>query len=165
MVSAMGKSTDDLLRLANEVSSTQPPRELDMLLTTGERISMALLCMALADLGIPAASFTGSQAGIMTSDEHTKAKITEIRPDRLFEALDQGFVPVVAGFQGMSADRNITSCAIGAQAAEGWVRRDARDGGHWWPSAHAAFRRVRPEPPRPPPRPVELHLGARNVDR
>ncbi len=113
VVSAMGKSTDDLLRLANEVSSTQPPRELDMLLTTGERISMALLCMALADLGIPAASFTGSQAGIMTSDEHTKAKITEIRPDRLFEALDQGFVPVVAGFQGMSADRNITTLGRG----------------------------------------------------
>jgi len=69
--------------------------------------------MALADLGIPAASFTGSQAGIMTSDEHTKAKITEIRPDRLFEALDQGFVPVVAGFQGMSADRNITTLGRG----------------------------------------------------
>ena len=113
VVSAMGKSTDDLLRLANEVSTTQPPRELDMLLTTGERISMALLCMALADLGVPAASFTGSQAGIMTSSDHTKATITEIHPHRLQEALGQGLVPVVAGFQGMSEEKNITTLGRG----------------------------------------------------
>ena len=113
VVSAMGKSTDDLLRLANEVSSTQPPRELDMLLTTGERISMSLLCIALADRGIPAASFTGSQAGIVTSADHTKATITEIHPHRLQEALDQGMVPVVAGFQGMSEEKNITTLGRG----------------------------------------------------
>jgi len=113
VVSAMGKSTDDLLRLAGEVSTTQPPRELDMLLTTGERISMALLCMALADLKVDAASFTGSQAGIITSADHTKATILEIRPDRLRAALDAGQVPVVAGFQGVSTERDITTLGRG----------------------------------------------------
>ena len=88
VVSAMGKSTDNLIKLANDVSRTQPGREMDMLLTTGERISMALLCMALADLGVEAESFTGSQAGIITDAAHTKAKIKEVRPDRLLEAVD-----------------------------------------------------------------------------
>ena len=114
VVSAMGKSTDDLLRLAGAVSSTTPPpREMDMLLTSGERISMSLLCMALADLGVPAASFTGSQAGIITDNEHTRAKILEIRPDRLSAAIAEGMVPVVAGFQGMSTDRDITTLGRG----------------------------------------------------
>jgi aspartate kinase len=113
VVSAMGKSTDDLLRLAHDVSSVAPPREMDMLLTSGERISMSLLCMALAEIGIKAASFTGSQAGIITDTEHTRAKILEIRPDRLREAIDAGIVPVVAGFQGMSTDRNITTLGRG----------------------------------------------------
>ena len=113
VVSAMGKSTDNLLRLANDVSTVMPPRELDMLLTTGERISMSLLCMALADLGVAAASFTGSQAGIITDTDHTKAKILEIRPDRLRKAIDDGFVPVVAGFQGMSTDHEITTLGRG----------------------------------------------------
>ena len=114
VVSAMGKSTDDLLRLAGAVSSTTPPpREMDMLLTSGERISMSLLCMALADLGVPAASFTGSQAGIITDTEHTKAKILEIRPDRLSAAIADGIVPVVAGFQGMSTGRDITTLGRG----------------------------------------------------
>lgn len=113
VVSAMGKSTDDLLRLAYEVSTTHPGRELDMLLTAGERISMSLLCMALADLNIPAASFTGSQAGIITDTYHTRAKIVDIRPDRLFQALALGKVPVVAGFQGMSIDRDVTTLGRG----------------------------------------------------
>ena len=114
VVSAMGKSTDDLLRLAGAVcSTTPPPREMDMLLTSGERISMSLLCMALADLGVPAASFTGSQAGIITDTEHTRAKILEIRPDRLSAAIAEGVVPVVAGFQGMSTDRDITTLGRG----------------------------------------------------
>ena len=78
VVSAMGKSTDNLIQLANEVSRTQPGREMDMLLTTGERISMALLCMALADLGIEAVSFTGSQVGIITDTVHMKAKILDL---------------------------------------------------------------------------------------
>ena len=111
--SAMGKTTDNLIKLANEVSSTQPGRELDMLITTGERISMALLCMALADLGIEAVSFTGSQAGIVTNTVHTKAKILEVKGDRVREALAQGKVCVVAGFQGISTEREITSLGRG----------------------------------------------------
>ncbi|MDE3064498.1 MAG: aspartate kinase [Acidobacteriota bacterium] len=113
VVSAMGKFTDDLLRLAADVSPTRPPRELDMLLTAGERISMALVCMALADRGVGSASFTGSQAGIITDTDHTRAKILEIRPDRVREALDEGLVPVVAGFQGVSTERDITTLGRG----------------------------------------------------
>lgn len=113
VVSAMGKSTDNLLRLAKDVSPVMPPRELDMLLTTGERISMSLLCMALADVGVAAASFTGSQAGIITDTDHTKAKILEIRPDRLRKAIEEGFVPVVAGFQGVSTQQEITTLGRG----------------------------------------------------
>jgi aspartate kinase len=113
VVSAMGKSTDELLRLANEVSPTRPPRETDMLLTAGERISMALVCMALTDVDVKAASFTGSQAGIMTDADHTKAKILEIRPHRIREALDDGITPVIAGFQGVSYEGNITTLGRG----------------------------------------------------
>lgn len=113
VVSAMGKSTDDLMRLADDVSDVQPGRELDMLLTAGERISMSLLCMALAELGVKAASFTGSQAGIITDTEHGRAKILEIRPDRLREALAIGTVPVVAGFQGVSGERDVTTLGRG----------------------------------------------------
>ncbi|MHB1502843.1 MAG: aspartate kinase [Acidimicrobiales bacterium] len=113
VVSAMGKTTDDLLRLAGDVSSVQPPRELDMLLTSGERVSMALLCMALAELGVEAVSFTGSQAGIITDTTHTKAKIVEVRGDRLREALAAGKVPVVAGFQGVSTERDVTTLGRG----------------------------------------------------
>ena len=111
--SAMGKSTDNLIKLANDVSRTQPGREMDMLITTGERISMALLCMALADLGIEAKSFTGSQAGIITDTVHTKAKILEVKGDRVREALADGKVCVVAGFQGISTAKEITSLGRG----------------------------------------------------
>ena len=111
--SAMGKSTDNLIKLANDVSATQPGRELDMLITTGERISMALICMALADLGIEAKSFTGSQAGIVTDTAHGKAKIIEVKGDRVREALADGQVCVVAGFQGISTEREITSLGRG----------------------------------------------------
>ena len=113
VVSAMGKSTDDLIRLADQVSPTRPPRELDMLLTAGERISMALLCMALADRGVKSASFTGSQAGIITTSEHTRAKILEMNPIRVRDALDAGLTPVVAGFQGVSKELNITTLGRG----------------------------------------------------
>lgn len=113
VVSAMGKTTDGLLRLADDVSTTQPPRELDMLLTSGERVSMALVCMALADLGVEAVSFTGSQAGIITDTDHTRAKIVDIRADRLRQALAEGRVPVVAGFQGVSTDRDVTTLGRG----------------------------------------------------
>ena len=113
VVSAMGKSTDDLLRLADQVSPTRPLRELDMLLTAGERISMALVCMALSDRGVQSASFTGSQAGIITDGEHTRAKILEMRPVRIREALDAGLTPVVAGFQGVSTAKDITTLGRG----------------------------------------------------
>src|SRR5674476_1262547 len=119
VVSAMGKTTDELVRLAAEVSFTQPTREVDMLLSAGERISMALLCMALADLEVTAQSFTGSQAGIITDNVHTRAKIIEIRAERLLATLASGGVPVVAGFQGVSTDRNITTLGRGGSAATG----------------------------------------------
>ena len=113
VVSAMGKTTDDLLRLASDVSSVQPPRELDMLLTSGERVTMALLCMALAELGVEAVSFTGSQAGIITDTTHGKAKIVEVRGERLHQALAAGRVPVVAGFQGVSLEHDVTTLGRG----------------------------------------------------
>jgi aspartate kinase len=113
VVSAMGKSTDNLIKLANDVSRTQPGREMDMLLTTGERVSMALLCMALADLGVEALSFTGSQVGIITDTAHTKAKILEVKGDRAREALAAGKVCVVAGFQGVSTAKEITTLGRG----------------------------------------------------
>src|SRR5688572_13158507 len=105
VVSAMGKATDNLIKLANDVSATQPGRELDMLLTTGERVSMALLCMALADRGVEAKSFTGSQVGIVTDTAHGKAKILAVKGDRVRDALGAGNVCVVAGFQGISTDK------------------------------------------------------------
>lgn len=113
VVSAMGKMTDDLVRQAEQVSKTRPGREMDMLLTAGERISMALLCMALADRGVAAASFTGSQAGIITDTLHGKAKILEIRGDRIRESIASGEVAVVAGFQGVSTERNVTTLGRG----------------------------------------------------
>ena len=113
VISAMGKETDELIRLAQETSSTRPGREMDMLLTVGERKAMALLCMALHDIGIDADSFTGSQAGIITDSAHERAKILEVRADRVRECIKEGRVPVVAGFQGMSTDRNITTLGRG----------------------------------------------------
>ncbi len=112
-ISAMGKTTDDLIRLAQDVSRVRPGREMDMLLTAGERVSMALLCMALSERGVPAASFTGSQAGIITDTTHMKAKILEVRGDRIRQALAAGQVPVVAGFQGVSQTRDITTLGRG----------------------------------------------------
>jgi aspartate kinase len=113
VVSAMGKTTDDLVRLAADVSSVQPDREVDMLLSSGERITMALLCMALAELGVEAVSFTGSQAGMITDTAHTRAKILEVKGDRLRATLAAGGVPVVAGFQGVSIDREVTTLGRG----------------------------------------------------
>lgn len=103
-VSAMGKTTDQLLALAGDVSPQPHPRELDMLLSTGERIACALVAMAIHDLGEEAVSLTGSQAGIITDDAHNKAKIREIRADRVRAGLDQGKIVLVAGFQGFSRD-------------------------------------------------------------
>lgn len=108
VVSAMGKETDELIRLAGDVSVVRPGREMDMLITAGERKAMALLCMALHSIGVPADSFTGSQAGFITDTKHTNAKIVELRPDRLRKAIDAGRVPVVGGAQGVSTDHDVT---------------------------------------------------------
>nr|WP_249291037.1 aspartate kinase [Leucobacter manosquensis] len=113
-VSAMGDTTDELLELAAACTPIPAPRELDMLLTAGERISMALLAMTIKGMGIEALSFTGSQAGMITTAEHGSAKIVDVTPGRVREALDQGAVAIVAGFQGFSRDsRDITTLGRG----------------------------------------------------
>ena len=113
-VSAMGDSTDELLELAEQVSPLPPARELDMLLTAGERISMALVAMAISDLGLTARSFTGSQAGVITDSVHGKAKIIDVTPGRISAALDDGHIVIVAGFQGVSQDtKEITTLGRG----------------------------------------------------
>ncbi len=114
VVSAMGKSTDHLVNLAYQVSPHPNRRELDMLLTTGERVSMALMSMALSDLGVPAISFTGSQAGVMTDDSHSSARIVDVRPVRVREELDRGKIVVLAGFQGVNpTTKEITTLGRG----------------------------------------------------
>lgn len=113
-VSAMGDTTDELLDLANEVSPLPPPRELDMLMTAGERISMALLAMAIADLGHSVRSFTGSQAGVITDAAHGRAKIIDVTPGRITEAVAGGHIVIVAGFQGVSREtKEITTLGRG----------------------------------------------------
>jgi aspartate kinase len=115
VVSAMGDTTDELRDLANQVSPLPPGRELDMLLTAGERISMALLAMAIANLGLEGRSFTGSQAGVITDSAHGKARIIDVTPGRIQAALDAGAIPIVAGFQGVSQDtKDITTLGRGA---------------------------------------------------
>ena len=113
VVSAMGKTTDELMALAHQVSPHPDRRELDMLLTAGERISMALLAMAVRDLGVPATSLTGSQCGIITNDRPGAARIVEVRPYRVEDALDAGHVVIVAGFQGVSYRREVTTLGRG----------------------------------------------------
>jgi aspartate kinase len=113
-VSAMGDTTDDLIDLANQVSRSPHSREMDMLLTTGERIAMSLLAMAIGDLGFDARSFTGSQAGMMTDAQHGRARIVDVTPTRVREALDQGAIAIVAGFQGFNHDsKDITTLGRG----------------------------------------------------
>jgi aspartate kinase len=108
VVSAMGKETDELLRLAGEVSGDRPGREMDMLITAGERKTIALVAMALHALGVPSESYTGSQAGFLTDTNHMNAKIVEVNAARIRAAVDAGRVPVVAGAQGVSTDRDVT---------------------------------------------------------
>jgi aspartate kinase len=118
VVSAMGSGTDDLLALAGAVSGNTHPRELDMLLTAGERVTMSLVAMAIEDLGVPATSLTGSQAGIITTGRHGRAEIVEIRGDRVKEGLDEGKVVIVAGFQGVDPDtKNVTTLGRGGSDA------------------------------------------------
>ena len=129
VVSAMGKTTNQLIEKAKAISPSPSRRELDMLLTCGERESMSLLCMACAEEGLEAISFTGSQAGIMTNDRHSGASIVEIRPFRIEDELDRGRVVIVAGFQGVSYKREITTLGRGgsdttAVALAGALRAD-----------------------------------------
>jgi len=114
VVSAMGDTTDELIDLANQVTPAPPGRELDMLLTSGERISMALLAMAIATLGMEARSFTGSQAGVITDDVHGRARIIDVTPGRISSAIGEGAIPIVAGFQGVSqTTKDITTLGRG----------------------------------------------------
>jgi aspartate kinase len=113
VLSARGKTTDELIGLAQEVSPTPDPREMDMLLSTGERISCALCAMAINDLGHRAISLTGSQAGIVTDTSHTKARILDVRAERITEALDSDSIVLVAGFQGVSTSKDVTTLGRG----------------------------------------------------
>ncbi|MGK5595530.1 MAG: aspartate kinase [Parachlamydiaceae bacterium] len=113
VVSAMGKTTDDLIGLAKKVHPSPPRREYDMLVSVGERISISLLAMALALKNREAVSFTGSQSGIITTDEHTEARIVDVRPHRLISSLDAGKIVIVAGFQGVSNRGEITTLGRG----------------------------------------------------
>ena len=119
VVSAMGHSTDELLAMAHEVTTTPEPRELDMLLTAGERIAMSLLAIAINARGCRAASYTGSQAGIITDTDHGKARIVEIRPKRILESLEAGNVVIIAGFQGLSSSYEITTLGRGGSDTTG----------------------------------------------
>jgi aspartate kinase len=119
VVSAMGKTTDGLVSLAQQIAHAPEPREMDMLLATGEQVTIALLAMALHELGLKARSFTGVQAGMRTDRAHTKARITQITADRVRAALDAGWVAVVAGFQGSSDDEEITTLGRGGSDLTG----------------------------------------------
>src|SRR5205823_2520971 len=132
VLSAMGRTTDELLDLAHQISESPDPRELDMLVSVGERISCALCAMAIHDLGHEAISLTGSQAGIVTDTVHGKAKIVDVRAQRIHQALDRDEIVLVAGFQGVSSEHEVTtlgrggsdttavalSSALGAQVCE-----------------------------------------------
>lgn len=113
VVSAMGNTTNELLALARSVSPTPRRRELDLLVSVGERVSMTLLAMAIHDLGVPASSFTGSQSGIITDTNHVAARVEEVRPHRVQQALEQGHVAIVAGFQGVSRHGEVTTLGRG----------------------------------------------------
>jgi aspartate kinase len=113
VVSAMGDTTNQLIALAHEVADEPDRRELDMLVSVGERVAMSLLALCLRSRGVPARSLTGSQSGIVTDERHADARVVEVRPDRLREALAQGVVPIVAGFQGVSRTREITTLGRG----------------------------------------------------
>jgi aspartate kinase len=113
VVSAMGNTTNELLQLAHKVSSAPSRRELDMLVSVGERIAMALLSIAINSLGVPAHSFTGSQSGIITDESHSKARVVAVRPHRVLRALEEGKVAIVAGFQGVSLAKEVTTLGRG----------------------------------------------------
>src|ERR1700683_3818088 len=125
VLSARGQTTDELIAMAEEVSPIPDRREMDMLLSTGERISCALCAMAINDLGHRAISLTGSQAGIVTDTSHTKARILDVRADRIREALDEDRIVLVAGFQGVSTSRDVTTLGRGGSATPAGARAAA----------------------------------------
>lgn len=127
VVSAMGNTTNELLALAQSVSPAPGRRELDLLVSVGERVSMTLLAMAIADLGVPASSFTGSQSGIITDTNHVAARVEEVRPHRIRRALDQGHVAIVAGFQGVSRHGEVTTLGRGGSDTTAVVLAAALD--------------------------------------
>ena len=135
VLSARGKTTDELIASAEEVSSSPDPREMDMLLSTGERQSCALCAMAINDLGHRAISLTGSQAGIVTDTSHTKARILDVRADRIRQALEQDQIVLVAGFQGVSTAKDVTTLGTATTPARsGSARQNA------WPSSSPSGR-------------------------
>jgi aspartate kinase len=147
-VSAMGDSTDELLDLAHQVTPIPAPRELDMLLTAGERISMALLAMAIKSMGYDARSFTGSQAGMITDARHGSARIVDVTPGRLRDALDDGAVAIVAGFQGFNRDtKDITTLGRGGSDTTAVARRRLRNlhGCRWHLHRRSSRRSPRPQ--------------------
>src|SRR6202162_4005566 len=133
VVSARGDTTDDLIELAREITDRPPAREMDMLLSTGEQISIALMAMTIQSLGHPAISFTGAQIGIVTDSFHTKARIKNISTARIRQALEEGQVVIVAGFQGVDENYNITTLGRGgsdttAVALAAVMKHDPRSG-------------------------------------
>src|SRR2546428_1292288 len=135
VLSARGKTTDELSAMAEEISAAPDPREMDMLLSSGERISCALCAMAIKDLGHRAISLTGSQAGIVTDESHTKARILDVRADRIRDALEEDSIVLVAGFQGVSSSaRNVTTLGRGGSdttAGAGAAALGAGRGGNY----------------------------------
>jgi aspartate kinase len=130
VVSAMGRTTDALVALAREVSPRPHRRELDLVLSAGERISMALLAMAIGDRGRRALSLTGSQAGIITTTDHNQARIIEVRPIRVWEALEQGAIVIVGGFAGVSTDKDVTTLGRGGSDTTAIALAAALDATH-----------------------------------
>lgn len=130
VVSAMGNTTNELIALAQQVTDRPDRRELDMLISVGERISMALLAMKLRDLGVPARSLTGSQSGIITDESHADARVVEVRPARVQRLLEEGFVVIVAGFQGVSRDREVTTLGRGGSDTTAVVLAAALEATH-----------------------------------
>ena len=146
VVSAMGDTTDDLLALAKTISPNPDRRELDMLLSAGERISMALLSMAIRELGGDAISFTGSQSGIITNDRHVDARIIEVRPFRVQDELARGKIVVVAGYQGVLVPQRESprSAVAGVtRRLSPWLRRSEQNGARFVPTSTGSIRQIR----------------------
>jgi aspartate kinase len=154
VVSAMGNSTNELLELAHQASPTPSRREMDMLVSVGERISMTLLSMAINQLGVPAQSFTGSQSGIITDESHSNARIVAVRPVRVRQALQEGKVAIVAGFQGVSRDKEVTTLGRGGSDTTAVALAAALDAE--WCEIHSDVPGVFSADPRAVPKAIQL---------